>query len=62
MTTPKILACPHCQGLGVWVPVAAPVDFYRCYTCSNVWTVPKDINYPEPLNGTELRVKAVGAG
>jgi hypothetical protein len=49
VTTPKTSACPHCGGVGVWRSVAseaAYVDYYRRFTCANVWTMPKD--NPEP--------------
>ena len=32
--------------MGLLVPVAADVDYYRCYRCANVWIMPKD--EPEP--------------
>jgi len=40
-------------------PIAADdvdVDYYRCYTCANVWMMPKD--KPESPSGVTLNVKA----
>ncbi len=54
MTAAQTCQCPHCHSVGLWIPAVydgAYVDYYRCYTCANVWTVPKDWNHPEPLNG-----------
>ena len=45
MTAPKTCPCPHCGGVGLWMPAiydAAYVDYYQCFSCANVWTVPKD--------------------
>jgi len=45
MSTVETCPCPHCDGVGLWVPAiydAAYVDYYRCFSCANVWTVPKD--------------------
>ena len=43
MPTSKTCPCPHCNAVGLLVPIAADdVDYYRCYTCANVWMMPKD--------------------
>jgi hypothetical protein len=53
---PKTCLCPRCQKLSVWLATLsrdAEVDYYRCFTCAAVWTVPKG-KY-EPI--TEVTVK-----
>ena len=41
--------CPHCNGVGIWFEYltdAAYVDYYRCFSCANVWTVSRDTSKP----------------
>jgi len=56
VSTTKTCPCPHCNAVGLLVPIAADVDYFRCYTCANVWTMPKD--KPESPSGVTLNVKA----
>jgi len=50
--TTKTCPCPHCNAVGLLIPVAADVDYYRCYRCANVWTTRKD--KPEPSDSVTV--------
>ena len=55
MLTAKTSLCPQCNAVGLLVPVAEDVNYYRCHSCAQVWTVPKD--KPEPINDVTLDTK-----
>ena len=60
MTVAQTRPCPQCDSVGLWIPAVydgAYVDYYRCYKCANVWTVPKDSKHPEPMNGHRTNIK-----
>ena len=57
-TASKTCPCPECQNPGLWLSDLsrnAYVDYYRCFTCAHVWTVPKE--QCEPVHDVTLKIQ-----
>lgn len=58
MLTAKTSLCPHCNAVGLLVPLAEDVDYYRCHSCAQVWTVPKDKPEPSASGTVNVEIEA----
>jgi uncharacterized Zn finger protein len=60
----KSCPCPQCKSLGVWhqsLSEDAYVDYYRCFSCAFVWSVPKDTAEPVSTVSVSERTSDEGA-
>ncbi len=62
MLTAKTSLCPHCNAVGLLVPLAEDVDYYRCHSCAQVWTVPKDKAEPSATVMVDVETKSRSYG